>query len=328
MGCKRLMVGTKLMENNTFLQRNKTYLLVGFGFVLLTIWYLTWASVGDVPYMLKFIGQILQGDISGQLVPFETLSHYEQSEVALFGPNYKAIAPEIITGYEQRSIWLPYVFLVEFIAFLIAFKLMGGRKSVPIAHADDSIEIYSVFQRIVLWLNIAIVAYLFITGFSITFGAHIGGGVIHRYMRMTHELAGVVWIPVWFVLTIIAFKDHKYFVRPSKKYFYKFFLRGSYEPMERVNYLAYAAVGFVLCFSGFAMWYMTPDFNTYAQTIQFKRLLLFAHFVASAVISFFVFETVYSAVVSVKGYLPGLITGKLPKEYIKGLRKDLIDELK
>ena len=96
--------------------------------------------------------------------------------------------------------------------------------------------------------------------------------------------------------------------------------------MGRINYLAYLAFGFLLVISGFFMWFMHPDFHTFTETIQLKRLLLYVHFGGSAIISFFVFEIVYTAIVSVKGYLPGLITGKLPREYIKELRPDLIEE--
>jgi formate dehydrogenase subunit gamma len=145
-------------------------------------------------------------------------------------------------------------------------------------------------------------------------------------MRATHEVVGVAWIPVWFIVTVIAFKDHKYFVRPSSKIWHKFFLRGKYEPMNRINYYMYVAFGFLLVLSGFIIWYMFPDAATHAQTIQIKRFILFIHFMGSAIISFFTFETVYSYFVSVKGYIPGVITGKLPIEYLEQLRPDVLEE--
>jgi formate dehydrogenase subunit gamma len=64
----------------------------------------------------------------------------------------------------------------------------------------------------------------------------------------------------------------------------------------------------------------------HAQTIQVKRFILFIHFMGSAIISFFTFETVYSYFVSVKGYIPGVITGKLPIEYLEQLRPDVLEE--
>ena len=187
-------------------------------------------------------------------------------------------------------------------------------------------QVYSLFQRVVLMLNIIIMIYLFITGFSITFGNWTGGGEIARLMRSTHEIVGVGWIPVWLIMTIIAFKDHKFFIRPSKKIWNKFFLRGSYKPMNRINYYAYVAFGFLLVLSGFIIWWMAPDAATHAETIQFKRFILFIHFMGSAIISFFIFETVYSYFVSVKGYIPGIITGKLPVEYLEQLRPDVLEE--
>ena len=71
---------------------------------------------------------------------------------------------------------------------------------------------------------------------------------------------------------------------------------------------------------------MFPDAATHAQTIQIKRFILFIHFMGSAIISFFTFETVYSYFVSVKGYIPGVITGKLPIEYLEQIRPDVLEE--
>jgi formate dehydrogenase subunit gamma len=319
------MVGTELMGNKSFINEYKAYLLIGLGFMVLTYWYFWLASIADINYIYKFILQMLQGNFTGQLVPFDSLNHYEQMKVGLFGPNYTAIAPEVIRAYEERAKILPYVFAVEFILFLTIFLVSGGRRIAKISNPENIVIVYSVFQRFVLLMNIILMIYLFITGFSITFGHYIGGGEIHRFMRMTHELVGIAWIPTWFMLTVIAFKDHKYFSRPSSNLFYKIFLKGSYGHMDRINYYSYVAFGFLLVLSGFVIWFFSLEASTYADMIQFKRLLLFIHFMGSAIISFFIFETIYSAVVSVKGYLPSLITGKLPQEYIDQIRPDLND---
>ncbi|MCD4757271.1 MAG: cytochrome b/b6 domain-containing protein [Arcobacteraceae bacterium] len=247
-------------------------------------------------------------------------------EVALFGPNYNAIAPEVIRAFEERQHLLPIVFSFEFVLFAIMFVVAKGRKQAKITRNDDKVLVYSVFQRIVILLNIVIMIYLFITGFSITFGNWTGGGELARLMRATHEIVGLGWMPVWLIMTIVAFKDHKFFVRPSVKIWNKIFLRGMYEPMNRINYYMYVAFGFLLVMSGFIIWFMFPDASTHAQTIQLKRFILFIHFMGSAIISFFTFETVYSYFVSVKGYIPGVITGKLPVEYLEQLRPDVLEE--
>jgi len=170
--------------------------------------------------------------------------------------------------------------------------------------------------------------YLFITGFSITFGNITGGGELARFMRASHEMVGLGWIPIWFLITVIAFKDHKFFYRPSSKLWKKIFLKGKYKHMDRINYYAFVAFSFLLVLSGFVIWFIHPDSANHAEVIQLKRLLLFVHFMGSAIISFFTFETVYSYFISVKGYLPGVITGKLPKEYLEQLRVDVLDEEK
>jgi len=314
------------MENKSFLSEYKAYFIIGFLFVLLTYWYFWLATIADINYVYNFLLQMAQGNFTGQVVPFESLTRHEQMEAALFGPNYDAIAPEVVRAFEERQHLLPIVFTVEFFLFLTMFIVAKGRKQAQITRENDKVQVYSAFQRLVILLNIIIMIYLFITGFSITFGNWTGGGELARLMRATHEIVGLGWIPVWLIMTIIAFKDHKYFVRPSVKIWNKIFLRGKYKHMDRINYYMYVAFGSKLVISGFIIWYLFPDYTTHAETIQFKRFILFIHFMGSAIISFFTFETVYSYFVSVKGYIPGVITGKLPVEYLEQLRPDVLEE--
>jgi formate dehydrogenase subunit gamma len=320
------MVGTKLMENKSFISEYKVYLIIGFLFVLLTYWYFWLATIADIGYVYQFLIEMLKGNFTGQVVPYESLTHYQQMEVKLFGPRYDAIAPEVIRAFEERQHLLPIVFTVEFFLFLTMFIIAKGRKQAKITRENEKVQVYSLFQRLVILLNIVIMVYLFITGFSITFGNWTGGGYIARLMRATHEIVGLGWIPVWAIMTIIAFKDHKFFVRPSSKIWHKIFLRGKYKDMDRINYYMYVAFGSLLVFSGFVIWYMFPNAAVHAETIQIKRFILFIHFMGSAIISFFTFETVYSYFVSVKGYIPGVISGKLPVEYLEQLRPDVLEE--
>ena len=44
-----------------------------------------------------------QGNFTGQVVPFESLTRYEQMEVTLFGPNYNAIAPEVVRHLKETT---------------------------------------------------------------------------------------------------------------------------------------------------------------------------------------------------------------------------------
>jgi formate dehydrogenase subunit gamma len=90
----------------------------------------------------------------------------------------------------------------------------------------------------------------------------------------------------------------------------------------------YVVFGSKLVISGFIIWFIHPEIANQVETIQLKRFLLFIHFMGSAIISFFTLETIYSYFVSVKGYIPGVLTGKLPKEYLEQLRPDVLEEMK
>ena len=105
----------------SFISEYKAYIIIGFLFVLLTYWYFWLATIADISYVYQFLMQMLKGNFTGQVVPFESLSHYQQLEVRAFGPNYNAIAPEVIRAFEERQHLLPIVFLVEFFLFLTMF---------------------------------------------------------------------------------------------------------------------------------------------------------------------------------------------------------------
>jgi len=133
------MVGIKRMENKSFLSEYKVYLIIGLLFAILTYWYFWLATIADIGYVFQFLLQIVQGDITGNVVPIESLSRNEQMEVALFGPNYNAIAPEVIRAFEERQHLLPIVFAVELVLFVTMFIIAKGRKQATITREDDNV---------------------------------------------------------------------------------------------------------------------------------------------------------------------------------------------
>lgn len=325
---QRRMVGIRLMENkkmeNSFFKEYMPYFIVAGLFALLTYWYFFLATIADLTYVWQYVLQMFTLKFDGQIIPYNELTRLEQGYVSIFGPQYNAIAPEVIRAFEERQHLLPYVFLTEALIFGTMLLIQGGRKGPKRSETSEMVTVHSIFQRVVLLGNILIMIYLFITGFSITFGNMTGGGILGYFMRQTHEIVGLFWIPLWVLVTIIAFKDHKYFTRSSVKWSW-FFLKGLYTHGQRINYFAYVAFGFILCFSGFWIWFLSPEPATHAHIIQYKRLILFGHFMGSAVITFFIGETIYSYVVSIRGYLPGLITGKYPKEYLEEFHPEILE---
>ncbi len=322
------MDGTKRMENKAqkkgFFNENMPYIIVGALFALLTYWYFWLATIADLTYVWQYVLKMFTLDFSGQIIPYSELSRLEQGYVSIYGPQYDAIAPEVVRAFEERQHLLPWVFLAEFCIFAVMLVMQGGRKGPKCRKTCEMVEVHSTFQRFAVLGNILIMIYLFVTGFSITFGNITGGGTLGFFMRETHEIIGLFWIPVWLLITVIAFKDHKHFKRLSSKWG-KVFLKGLYTHGQRINYLAFVAFGFILCFSGFWLWFLSMDIVPHAEIIQYRRLILFGHFMGSAVITFFVGETIYSYVVAIRGYLPGLITGKYPKEYLEEFHPEVLD---
>jgi len=200
-----------------------------------------------------------------------------------------------------------------------------GRKSAVITKPDDQVQVFSLFHRVIIWLNVAIIITLIITGFNITWAMRSGGGELPFILRGLHEMTGIVWLPFWLLLSIIAFKDAKLLFNNSA--LKKIILPGKYKPMKRIIYIVFVAMGAGLLTSGIIIWFLHPDAYTHGQLIQFKRLLLYTHFGASVLIMFFLMDFVYSVLVSVKGNLKGLITGKYPREHLEQLSPDILHDI-
>lgn len=66
------------MENKSFLSEYKAYVIVGFLFMLLTYWYFWLATIADINYVYQFLMQMLKGNFTGQIVPFDSLTQYQQ----------------------------------------------------------------------------------------------------------------------------------------------------------------------------------------------------------------------------------------------------------
>lgn len=241
-----------------------------------------------------------------------------------FGPAYKTIAPEIIRASNERQLYIWWVFIAEIAIFAYMYALYG-RKEAIITRPEDTIEVFTPFQRAVIWLNVFVIFTLVITGFNITWSLRSEGGTIPFILRGTHEMTGLIWFPVWLLVSVMTFKDSPILRKNSS---FGLFLPGAHKPMKRVVWLFFVTMGAGLLLSGFILWLLHPDAYTHGALIQFKRALLYLHFGASVLIMFFLLDFVYSATVAVKGNLRYLLSGKFPKEHLEQLDPEVLEDLK
>lgn len=307
-------------NNNSFYNRNKAYILTLLGLSIVGFIFVKFMMVMDWEYLLHFVIQMATGGgIDGVINP--ATSNYQAMVNTAFGQNYEAIAPEIIRASNERQEYIWWVFVGEIAIFCVMYTIYG-RKSAVITKPDDQVQVFSLFHRGVIWLNVLIIITLIITGFNITWALRSGGGELPFLLRGMHEITGIVWLPFWLMLSIIAFKDAK--ILANNSITQKLILPGKYKPMKRIIYIAFVAMGAGLLVSGILIWFMHPDAFTHGQVIQFKRMLLYVHFGSSVLIMFFLMDFVYSVLVSVKGNLKGLITGKYPREHLEQLAPDVL----
>lgn len=311
------------MENSSFFERNKAYILTLVGLGLVGFVFVNFLMIMDWEYLIKYtIHAITGGGLDGVVTPPDTT--YKAMVNAAFGPNYEAIAPEIIRASNERQLFIWWVFVAEIAIFCVMYTFYG-RKSAVVTRPEDQVEVFSLFHRSIIWLNVIIVITLVITGFNITWSLRSEGGFIPYLLRGTHELTGLIWFPIWLLMSIIAFKDIKLLSKNSL--LNKIILPGKYKPMKRIIFIVFVLMGAGLLTSGFIIWFLHPDAYTHADFIQLKRALLYVHFGSSVLIMFFLMDFVYSALIAVKGNLKGLITGKYPREYLEQLAPDILEEI-
>ena len=312
------------MDKSSFFQRNKAYILTLAGLGVVGFVFVGFLMIMDWEYLFKYTIHVLTGgNIDGILEPGKT--GYTQMVDKAFGPNYTAIAPEIIRASNERQLYIWWVFVAEIAIFCFMYAFYG-RKEAIITNPNDQVEVFSLVHRAIIWLNVIIIITLIITGFNITWSLRSEGGYIPFILRGTHEVTGIVWFPIWLLMSIIAFKDLK--ILSKNSLLNKIILPGKYKPMKRIIFIVFVAMGGGLLFSGFLIWFIHPDAYTNAQFIQFKRALLYVHFGSSVLIMFFLMDFVYSSLVAVKGNLKGLITGKYPREYLEQLAPDVLEDIK
>lgn len=311
------------MEKSSFFERNRAYIFTLLGLGVVGFVFINFFMIMDWGYLIKYTIHVLTGgNIDGILTPAD--STYKEMVNRAFGPNYEAIAPEIIRASNERQLYIWWVFVAEIAIFCVMYTI-SGRKEAKITRPNDQVEVFSLVHRAIIWLNVFIILALIITGFNITWSLRSEGGYIPYILRGTHEVTGLIWFPFWLLMSIIAFKDLK--ILSKNSLIAKITLPGSYKPMQRIIFLVFVMMGAGLLFSGFLIWFIHPDAYTNAQFIQFKRALLYTHFGASVLIMFFLMDFVYSTLVAVKGNLKGLITGKYPREYLEQLAPDVLADI-
>ncbi|BFU78836.1 hypothetical protein ALC152_20510 [Arcobacter sp. 15-2] len=310
-------------NNNSFYTRNKAYILTLGGLGVVGFIFVQYMMIFDWAYLLKFTFDMLTGGgVDGVVTP--STSTYKLMVDTAFGQNYEAIAPEIIRASNERQEFIWWVFVAEIAIFCVMYTIYG-RKTATVTNPNDQVQVFSLFHRLVIWFNVLIIITLIITGFNITWALRSGGGDLPYFLRSMHEITGIVWLPFWLLLSIIAFKDAKILFNNSA--IKKIVLPGKYKPMKRIIYIVFVMMGAGLLTSGIIIWFLHPDAFTHGQFIQFKRLLLYTHFGASVLIMFFLMDFVYSVLVSVKGNFQGLITGKYPREHLEQLAPDVLADI-
>ncbi|MDR2905473.1 MAG: cytochrome b/b6 domain-containing protein [Helicobacteraceae bacterium] len=307
----------------TFFKRNQAYFWTALGLGIGGSFFVFVLLIVDWNYFFRYtIALITEGNYQGVLDP--PASNLEVMKNAAFGPVYDAFAPEIIRGSNERQLLIWYLFLFEAAIFALMYVFFG-RKSAVITRPNDTVEVFTPFQRLVIWSNVAIVVFLIVSGFNITWALRSEGGMIPYYLRSFHEIVGLAWIPLWLVTSIMTFKDCPILRKHSA---FQFFMPGRYKPFRRIIWFFYVTMGGGLILSGFFLWFLHPNALTNAELIQLKRTFIYFHFGTSLPLMFFLLDFAHSVTTAIRGNLGYLWTGRFPREHLEQLDPEVLEDLK
>ncbi|MDR2639412.1 MAG: cytochrome b/b6 domain-containing protein [Helicobacteraceae bacterium] len=310
-------------SNESFFKRNQAYfwtalgLGVGGGFFIAVLLVVDWNYLGRYTIAL-----LTDGNYQGIVDPPAT--NYEAMKNAAFGPAYNAIAPEVIRGSNERQLLIWYLFLFEVSLFALMY-VFTGRKAAKITRPDDLVQVFTPFQRLIIWSNVAVIVYLIISGFNITWSLRSEGGAIPYYLRVSHEIVGLAWLPLWLITTIMTFKDCPILRKHTA---FRFFMAGRYKPFKRIIWFFYAMMGGGLLLSGYLLWYLHPSEVVNAEVIQLKRTLIYFHFGTSLPMMFFLLDFAHSVTTAIRGNIKYLWTGKFPREHLEQLDPEVLIDLR
>lgn len=131
------------MENSSFFSRNKAYLLTLLGLGVVGFVFVKFLMIMDWNYLINYTLHIISGgNVDGVLSP--ATSTYEAMVNKAFGPNYEAIAPEIIRASNERQLFIWWVFVAEIAIFCVMY-VINGRKSAIITNPNDTVQVFLYF---------------------------------------------------------------------------------------------------------------------------------------------------------------------------------------
>lgn len=105
------------MEKSSFFERNRAYIFTLLGLGVVGFVFINFLMIMDWGYLIKYTIHVLTGgNIDGILTPAD--STYKEMVNRAFGPNYEAIAPEIIRASNERQLYIWWVFVAEIAIFL------------------------------------------------------------------------------------------------------------------------------------------------------------------------------------------------------------------
>jgi formate dehydrogenase subunit gamma len=310
-------------SNESFFKRNQAYFWTALGLAIGGSLFVFVIVVIDWNYFIRYtIALLTDGNYQGVLDAPQSAK--EAMRNAAFGPEYLAFAPEVIRGSHERQMLIWYLFLFEASLFALLY-VFGGRKEAKITRPNDLVEVFTPFQRLVIWSNVGVVAFLIISGFNITWSLRSEGGTIPYYLRICHEIVGLGWLPLWLITSIMTFKDCPILRRHS---LFRFFMAGRYKPFRRIIWFFYVSMGGGLLLSGYLLWYLHPSEVVNAEVIQLKRTLIYFHFGTSLPLMFFLIDFTHAVTTAIKGNVKYLWTGKFPREHLEQLDPDTLEDLK
>ena len=206
------------------------------------------------------------------------------------------------------------VAIVVFVAIALGHYFTFGAKDMTIQDPADAIGWWSLTERVIHGIVVVSFLVLLISGLSITFGRFFGGGTVRLVLRIMHEYAGFVYLPVFVIMVLMWIRealpkgyDLKWFAKFGGYLGYQGTLvSGKFNAGQKVYFWVMAITGIFHAWSGLMLVFQ-------AGGMMEMRYYVVMHFIATIPMVLMFVVHAYLTTLGIKGSFMGMIHGRFSK---------------
>jgi formate dehydrogenase subunit gamma len=241
----------------------------------------------------------------------------------------------------RRETLIPYSAWIfgALIVGLFLYLILRGRIRIKAGRSGVRIPRYSVFDRTVHWVMVAVFLTLALTGLILLYGRFVlipllgpeGFGATAQASKLVHDIAGPVFIVTLVLMTVSYFREALIDWKVDTKWVLRAggYLGGAQPSSGKINagqkawYWTVVLGGLLLVASGLVMYF--PNFEQGRFILQASHVV---HSLAAVFVIAFLFLHIYLGSIGMEGSMENMIGGYCDENWAKQEHKLWYEEMK